>query len=168
MTGRPGSGKTTLATRLSGALRLPMVSRDQLKEGFSYTHEAEHTELPPETNQKVTDAFFAVIASLLTARISMVVEAAFQHKIWAPALADLARQAEICVIVCDASEVEIRHRLERRLIDDPCHLRFHGVASYRSYEAPKIGAATMLVDSSPENGTSLDSILEFITLASNV
>jgi dephospho-CoA kinase len=37
VTGRPGSGKTTLTRTLAPLVRCPVVSRDELKEGFVHT-----------------------------------------------------------------------------------------------------------------------------------
>jgi len=50
ITGRPGSGKSTLVDTLSKQLYLPKVSRDEFKEGYVNTFRTHHNELPPETN----------------------------------------------------------------------------------------------------------------------
>ena len=34
VTGRPGSGKTTLARQLGERLRMPVISRDEIKRGL--------------------------------------------------------------------------------------------------------------------------------------
>ena len=46
VTGRPGSGKSTLAEQLGRHLRLPVISRDALKEGYVRTCNKPHDELP--------------------------------------------------------------------------------------------------------------------------
>lgn len=46
LTGRPGSGKTTLADKLSKQLYLPKISRDEFKEGYVNTFDVRHNELP--------------------------------------------------------------------------------------------------------------------------
>ena len=35
VTGRPAAGKTTLAHTLAQAIRCPLISRDEIKEGYS-------------------------------------------------------------------------------------------------------------------------------------
>lgn len=79
ITGRPGSGKTTLAQHLSEELHLPLLSRDEIKEGYARTYGLGHDNLPPDTNLIVTELFFETIATWLEAGISLIVEAAFQH-----------------------------------------------------------------------------------------
>jgi predicted kinase len=54
VTGRTGSGKTTLAHALARAIRCPAICRDEIKEGFVNTVGA--TAEPNEANRKVYDA----------------------------------------------------------------------------------------------------------------
>jgi broad-specificity NMP kinase len=58
VTGRPGSGKATLCKKLQPRLWMPVVSRDEIKEGYVNTFGAKHDELPPETNGIATNIFF--------------------------------------------------------------------------------------------------------------
>lgn len=60
--GRPGSGKTTLAPKLAEALRVPLISRDRIKEGRLVTLAQEHEVLPPDTNRLVSHCFGAPCA----------------------------------------------------------------------------------------------------------
>jgi adenylate kinase family enzyme len=58
VTGRPGSGKTTLAKRLSERLWMPVISRDEIKEGYVNTYGVKHDRLPPDSSRLVSDSFF--------------------------------------------------------------------------------------------------------------
>jgi adenylate kinase family enzyme len=51
VTGRPGSGKTTFAKELGSEISMPVISRDQIKEGYVHTFGKRHTELPEEANE---------------------------------------------------------------------------------------------------------------------
>jgi broad-specificity NMP kinase len=82
VTGRPGAGKTTLSKKLSESLHMPMLSRDEIKEGFVNSYGVSHEKLPADTNRKVTDLFFSATQMFLESGVSIVVEAAFQHKLW--------------------------------------------------------------------------------------
>lgn len=77
VTGRPGAGKTTLARELSEMLHFPLLSRDQIKEGFVGTFGVSHDKLPADTNRMVTEQFSAIVHMYLKAKISLVAEAAF-------------------------------------------------------------------------------------------
>ena len=82
ITGRAGSGKTTLAKLLAERLWMPVISRDGIKEGYVNTCGVKHDQLPAETNGLVSDLFFEIVNQYLAANISVVIEAAFQHKVW--------------------------------------------------------------------------------------
>ena len=81
VTGRPGSGKTTLARALAQHLRLPAVIRDEIKEGYVRTQGRPCAELP-ESNAIATGLFFDVVGQMLDGGVSLVAEAAFQHQLW--------------------------------------------------------------------------------------
>lgn len=55
VTGRAGAGKTTLAKKLGERLWMPVISRDEIKQGYVNTFGIEHDRLPPETDRFVTD-----------------------------------------------------------------------------------------------------------------
>src|SRR5215216_5692878 len=86
VTGRQGSGKTTLSKKLGEQLWMPVICRDEIKEGYVNTFGIRHDELPPDTNRKVTDFFFEIVNGYLAGNISIVIEAAFQHHVWEPRL----------------------------------------------------------------------------------
>ncbi len=46
ITGRAGAGKTTLAKKLGEQLWMPVISRDQIKEGYVNTCGVRHDQLP--------------------------------------------------------------------------------------------------------------------------
>ncbi len=84
ITGQPGSGKTTLAKKLGERLWMPVISRDEIKEGYVNTYGVKHDQLPPDTNGLVSELFFGIVNQYLAGHISVVLEAAFQHKVWEP------------------------------------------------------------------------------------
>ena len=82
VTGRQGSGKTTFAKKLGERLWMPVICRDEIKEGYVSTYGVRHDELPPDANRLVTDLFFHLVKEYLAGDVSVVIEAAFQHKVW--------------------------------------------------------------------------------------
>src|ERR1044072_5449600 len=93
VTGRAGSGKTTLAKKLGLRLSMPVISRDEIKEGYVNTYGVKHDELPNDTNGRITDLFFAIVNYYLAGRVSVVIEAAFQHQVWEPRIARIIELA---------------------------------------------------------------------------
>ena len=63
---------------------MPVISRDEIKEGYVNTHGVKHDQLPPDTNGVVTNFFFEIVNQYLAGEISVVIEAAFQRKVWEP------------------------------------------------------------------------------------
>lgn len=77
VTGRPGSGKTTFAKEFGGEIFMPVISWDQIKEGYVHTFRKRHTELPEEVNKMATEIFFDTLMGLVTNNVSVIAEAAF-------------------------------------------------------------------------------------------
>lgn len=63
---------------------MPVISRDEIKEGYVNTYGIKHEQLPPTTNGLVSDFFFEIVNEYLDRNISVVIEAAFQHRVWEP------------------------------------------------------------------------------------
>ena len=134
ITGRPGSGKTTLAKKLGQQLRLPVISRDEIKEGYVNTYGLKHDQLPPDTNGVVSHLFFRLANQYLAGNVSIIIEAAFQHQVWQPRLPKILELSKVCIIVCTIdSHIAAKRHLQRGLAD-PGREFYHGdspVAVYR-------------------------------------
>ena len=171
--GRPGSGKTTLAHALARAIRCPAVCRDEVKEGLvhSLTPAAAQTEA---AQRHANDVFFKTVELLLRHGVTLVAEAAFQHKVWAPRLEPLFAIAKARVIVCTVDAEVARSRHVDRGLADPERERFHGDHAVRaareglslpigSYEPPKFDVPTLVVDTTDGYRPALEHIIAFAT-----
>ena len=126
VTGRPGSGKSTLIDKLAKQLYLPKISRDEFKEGYVNTFGVKHNELPKETNGIVNQVFFKTILGMLKGDISVIIEAAFGHSIWNHIVPDIMQIADLSIIICDLdAETSARRHLERGLAN-PKREFYHG------------------------------------------
>src|SRR5438874_4490521 len=99
ITGRPGSGKTTFAKKLGKRLWMPVISRDEIKEGYVNTFGVKHDQLPKDTDLVVTNFFFEIVDQYLAGGVSIIIEAAFQRKVWEPRIARISEFANLFVIV---------------------------------------------------------------------
>lgn len=172
VTGRPGSGKTTLAHRLAGRIFCPALCRDELKEGWCHTLNQPHAALPPGANLRIFDAFREAMALFLRHGITLVAEAAFQHKLWQPALEPLAASADIRIIVCQVDAALARERLVVRGLAEPrreqCHREMVGTAAgepvvppLSDYDPPRLPFPTLTVDTTADYRPPLDEVLAF-------
>lgn len=155
----PGSGKTTLARALAGVIRCPAICRDEIKEGLvnSITPSAPLTD---EIQRHANDLFFGTIQTLLQHGVTLIAEAAFQHKIWAPRLEPLLTMANSPrLIVCSVDPALARARHIERGLADPHRERFHGDEVVRaaregrtlpltSYDPPRLDVPTLVVETS--------------------
>ena len=71
ITGRPGSGKTTLAKKINEEFYMPLISRDQIKEGYVHTCGIKHADLPQDTNKIATDIFFDTLKLLINNNMTL-------------------------------------------------------------------------------------------------
>jgi len=172
VTGRPASGKTTLSRILSTEIKCPLVSRDEFKEGYINTFQSHHNDLPSTATQDIYAVFFQTIELMLSNNISLVAEAAFQHKLWHPKLRSLANIADIRIVICDIAPALARSRFIDRMSSDAGREKFHGDEAellqqpddslITSYKAPDLPFPTLKVDTTEDYRPDIGRIVEFI------
>jgi hypothetical protein len=169
--GRPGSGKTTLAHSLARMIRCPAICRDEIKEGL--VHSLDPASAHADALQRnANDAFFKTIEALLQHGVTLVAEAAFQHKLWAPGLEPLLPMARSKIILCAPAPGLARSRHLNRSSADPDRERFHPdpvVQSARkgrrlpigTYDPPHFDVPTLVVDTTDGYRPALEAIVSF-------
>jgi predicted kinase len=174
VTGRPGSGKSTLARKLGERLWMPVISRDQIKEGYVNTYGVKHDELPPNTNGLVSDLFFGIVNQYLARNISVIAEAAFQHRVWEPRMPKIRELASVRIVLCTVEESLAGKRHLQRGLENPEREFYHGdqrVVHYRqtgelsspeSYAAPEFNVPTIQVSTDGEYVPDIDEIVNQI------
>jgi predicted kinase len=173
VTGRPGAGKSTLSKELAKLLYMPVISRDEIKEGYVNTFGVRHDELPPDSNRVATEIFFDTFSFLLARKISLIVEAAFQHQVWQPRMDALTTSARVCFVICSVdSDIAARRHLHRGL-NNPHREFYHGdkqVAVYREqgilksacdYDSPAFDLPTIEVSTLDGYSPTLNTVCDF-------
>lgn len=172
VTGRPASGKTTLAHVLAKEIKCPLLSRDELKEGYLNTIELHHNELSDVVNRDIYETFFQAIELLISKGISIIIEAAFQHKLWEPGLSHYLNKAEVRIIICTINHDIAKSRFINRVINDPGREKYHGeklvgisretASLIEQYETLEMPAPTLQVDTTNEYIPGIREIINFI------
>ncbi|MGH0035707.1 MAG: AAA family ATPase [Myxococcota bacterium] len=169
VTGRPASGKTTLAHRLAREIRCPVLCRDELKEGIVNSIDCG---LPPpeEIQRSVYETFFAAIELLVGRGVSLVAEAAFQHALWAARLEPLAATTRLRILDCHVGADLARSRFEQRGRSDPLRSHFHGDTDrgavrggplIERYEPPRLPVPTLRVETGDGYRPSFEELVAF-------
>lgn len=174
VTGRPGSGKTTFSKELGQQFVLPVINRDEIKEGYVNTLGKSHSELPGDTNKVVTELFFKTITQLLSANVSLIVEAAFQHKLWEAQLNLLKEKTRMFILICKVHDDRIAlERFINRGLANPMREYFHGdgVADLArrgiklevsQYDEPHLDIPTIHIDTMSDYKPSINTLKTII------
>jgi len=121
VTGAPATGKTTLAVNLGSQLRLPVLSKDLIKERLLESLDAESLRESQELGRAAFSVLFAVAQEFLDLGVSLILEAPFTHDASESDLSLLVERAAGVVIVCTASPELVVHRYRVRAISNERH-----------------------------------------------
>ena len=157
-------------------MHCPALCRDELKEGFVHTLGGSPHSLGNDVNRHLYEIFFDTVEFMISRNISLVIEAAFQHKLWKPKLLPLIEAANLVIIVCATDPYLARSRFIKRSLADPTRERFHGDSEFygainehdlsntpiKPYMPPKLNVPTLNVDTTDGYEPSLDFIVSFI------
>jgi predicted kinase len=170
VSGPAGTGKTTLAHRLAGAIGCPAVCRDEIKEGMVFTAQPVSAAERQTLQLRTLGVFFDVLRILLEHEVTVVAEAAFQDHVWSPRLLPLGEIAEIKIVQCHADPEAAWARLETRgdargAHDDRALLAAHGSATrfYESFSRVALDAPSISVDTTDGYRPPLEKLVEFVT-----
>jgi predicted kinase len=170
VTGRAGAGKTTLSKKLEQLLWMPVISRDEIKEGYVNTFGVKHDQLPPDTDGFVSNFFFDTVSQYLANNVSVIIEAAFQHKVWEWRIPKILELSNPFIIICSVDEETAAQRHLQRGLANPQREFYHDdkrVSLYREtgeigtpqpYAAPNFDVPTLYVSTENDYSPSLDEI----------
>lgn len=116
VSGRPGSGKTTLARRLAAedALWLPLIANDPIRVGMLTTQGATESPTAAVPPLAPIEAFYETIALLLRRGVSLVAELSFRRGLDERRLLLLRDSAMLVNIHCQTPMEEAQRRFTAR------------------------------------------------------
>tara|TARA_R110002110_G_scaffold107084_1_gene267998 strand:- start:26 stop:574 length:549 start_codon:yes stop_codon:yes gene_type:complete len=168
VTGPPGAGKSSLAKTLAEKLQLALLSRDEIKRSLLLDLGCSHADAGDNINRQASERFFATVEQALARGNSLVVEAAFQHRLWSTWLPAQARIADSRLIICQVNAVIALNRVQQRLLEQPDWTYFHGddLASTARligrYIAPSLQVPTLGLDTQDGYKPELETVIRFI------
>ena len=153
---------------------MPVISRDEIKEGYVNTFGVKHDQLPPDTDGFVSNFFFDTVCQYLANKVSVVIEAAFQHAVWESRMPRILELSYPYIIVCTVDEEIAAQRHLQRGLANPRREFYHEdkrVSLYRAtgeigtprpYMAPNFNVPTLQVLTENDYSPSLDEIVHQI------
>ncbi|MGI8868888.1 MAG: AAA family ATPase [Mycobacteriales bacterium] len=167
VTGQGGSGKTTLAHRLAGAVGCPAICRDEIKEGMVHAHgPGFQAAVGDPLTRRAYPLFFGVLRLLLDGGVTVVAEAAFQHQLWERGLSSLSAAPHVRVVRCWTGHEEMLRRRHQRLAEMPTRVAHADRGTLitegpQPWDAIHIDAPTLDVDTTDGYTPDLDQIAAF-------
>jgi predicted kinase len=151
VSGPAGSGKTTLAHRLAAEIGCPALSRDEIKEGMVLSNPGFVASYGDALTVRTYGLFFEAMSLLLRAEVTLVAEAAFQHRVWVEGLSPLDDLATLKIIRCVVSDQVARDRQQRRMLTQStraAHADGEHLIQADTFEPIHLDAPTLDVDTS--------------------
>ena len=165
VSGQGGSGKTTLAHRLAAAIGCPAICRDEIKEGMVHAYGPGFVaETSDPLTQRTFPLFFDCVRLLLAGGVTVVAEAAFQHKLWVQGLTPLRGLAEVRVVRCSAPDEVLLERRHRRLAEvatRSAHADSGTLHALPAWDAIHLDVPTLDVDTTDEYRPGLAALADF-------
>src|SRR4051812_3184368 len=175
VSGPPGSGKTTLSRRLGDALYLPVVCRDAIKEGGSYSQSGATVSSDTADAGRYFDLFYEIVDLHLARGVSVVAEAAFRADVAPAELAKRARSARLVVVRCATADdvwlARFRSRAPREGHRDHefiARVEAGGGPSGEVYHVTLPGVPTVDVDTTDGYQPSVERVVDFIRNATRL
>jgi hypothetical protein len=114
-----------------------------------------HPGFVPSTSDPLTlrtyELFFEAMALLLRADVTLVAEAAFQHRLWVRGLSPLGDRAAVRIVRCSVSEELARERQQQRLLSQStrsAHADAEHLSRAEPFDRLHLDAPTLDVDTS--------------------
>lgn len=171
VSGAPGSGKTVLATSLSKALGLPLLTKDMIKEAMMDALPVPDRQTSMQMGAAVFRILYSLTQSLLAAGVGIVLEAPFTAPHAEAPLRELAGKSRAMMIQCESpAELAVERYRNRFRLGQRHPGHFDGVVldglagriQSGEFEAPSIDVATLVVDTREGYVPTLEEIVAWL------
>lgn len=172
--GAPASGKTTLARRLAGALSLPLLTKDDIKEALFDALGPADMEQSRRLGRASYSVLYVVAARLLESGAGALLESNFERDGSEAHLRPLASAANAALIQCRTTNVEIVRRYAERDAGGERHPGHMGAAVIPRllanldaglYEGLDLDIPTLIVDTTRGYTPEFAAIVDFLRAA---
>lgn len=170
VSGAPASGKTVLAERLAATLRLPLLSRDEIKEALYDTLGAPDSERSRQLASPSYVVLYTILKRLLAAGVGAVVESNFHRGLSERNLQPVVAHARTVLVHCQTTREEIARRYAERTERGERHPGHHdSVLLHRvladldagTFEPLDLEIPLLRVDTTAEYAPDFDTIRDF-------
>jgi len=120
VSGRPGSGKSTLSRKIATTLSCPLISRDDIYGAVALNHliaGGDYLSDDENHKRKTFEVFFSTIQFYSSKGVFVIAESAFQDHMWRNGLGT-TDSYHIKVIHCEVEESLARERVYERGVRD--------------------------------------------------
>ncbi len=171
VSGAPGAGKTTLASKIAEQLHLPLLCKDELKEALYDVLGSPDPDYSRRIGMAAYGVLYALLRRLLDAGVGAVAEGNFYRGWSEENLAPFVARARTVLVHCHAPPDVIVRRYVARAERGERHSGHHDVAVVPrlqqtlrdgSFEPLTLGVPTLLVDTTDGYTPGLPEILAFL------
>jgi predicted kinase len=166
--GAPATGKTTLSLGLASKLRLPLVSKDRIKEAVMDSMDVPDVHASERAGALAFDLLWRFTDWLLESRSSLILEANFTSRA-IPALERIRDRSQLVQLTCVCPEEISDRRYADRAQSPDRHPGHHDALRMQRGHPPsssvgpfELGVATLVINTSDGYEPSLQQIVEFI------
>jgi predicted kinase len=170
--GAPGSGKTTLARQLAPQLKLPLISKDEIKEVLLNTLGAASRNQSRELGAATFALLFTMLSTLIQAKVGAVVDCPFHRGRSELELQPIVQNSRTVIVYCKADSALTGARYRERFEKGDRHAghfdaevlpELLAALDAGEYQPLALDVPTLLVDTTDGYRPVLPEILAFIS-----
>lgn len=123
ISGAPCTGKTTLSKRIATELKLPLISRDEIKEMLFDSLGVKDKEWSKKLGAASYDILYKFLELLMGAKLDVVIESNFKSRFDSDKICELKKEYhfELIQIICKTNKKILLERFKQRSLSGERH-----------------------------------------------